>query len=203
MKADKLDIQDIKGTQSTTNNKQKQFQVRDHINVNDIVEEARIFKPQQVINKNDGLLTDDVLGRKKVFNKNSSPLDPKYIVSTKSKRMMVLGDIDGGKPKQFVKKDLRKDTKRYMRVDDIQGASPRENIVIPESLLPELHPMFQDRQEVPREMKEIGNAIKLKDRASYLMGEVLKRNLSVEDTASAASPTKAGSKYKQIHERWL
>ncbi len=41
MKADKLDIVDIKGAQSTTNHHQKKFQIRDHINVNDILEEAR------------------------------------------------------------------------------------------------------------------------------------------------------------------
>jgi hypothetical protein len=106
MKSDKLDIKDIPGSQSTTNGKQKKFQGRDHINVNDINDEAHFYKLQQVINKNDNLLTDDVLGRKKLYNKNNnSPLDPKYIVATKSRRMMVIGDIDGGKPKQFVQKD--------------------------------------------------------------------------------------------------
>jgi hypothetical protein len=108
--------------------------------------------------------------------KDSSPLDPKYVISTKSKRLMIIGDIDGGKPKQFVKSQLRKDTKRYLRVDDIQGASPTEKqTLIPENLLPESHPMFQDREVVPREMKEKGQALKAKDRASNLMSEVLKR----------------------------
>ena len=55
---------------------------------------------------------------------------------------MIIGDVDGGKPKQFVKKEVRKDTKRYLRVDDINGASPKEKTVIPEKVLPELHPMF-------------------------------------------------------------
>lgn len=119
MKANKLDIVDIPGAQSVTNPKAKIFQVRDHINVNDIIEEGKQFRPSQVINKNESLLTDEVLGKKKQYNKNNSPLDPKYIVSTQSKRMMIIGDIDGGKPKQFVKKELRKDTKRYLRVDDI------------------------------------------------------------------------------------
>jgi hypothetical protein len=62
--------------------------------------------------------------------------------------MITIGEIEGGKPKQFVKQNLRKDTKRYMRVDDIAGASPRELTMLPESTLPELHPMFQDRHEV-------------------------------------------------------
>jgi hypothetical protein len=50
--------------------------VRDNINVNDIIEELKPFKPKQVINKNDSLLTDDVLGKKKVYVKDHSPLDP-------------------------------------------------------------------------------------------------------------------------------
>jgi len=29
-----------------------------------------------------------------------------------------------------------------MRVDDIEGASPKERALLPESTLPELHPMF-------------------------------------------------------------
>lgn len=44
MKADKLDIVDIKGAQSSTNKVQKLYSIRDHINVNDINDEARIYK---------------------------------------------------------------------------------------------------------------------------------------------------------------
>jgi len=142
-RADKIDVKDIRGAQSTTNQKAKQYQMRDHINVSDIVEEGRFYKREQVINKNDSLLTDEILGKKKQYVKDHSPLDPKYVVSTKSKRMIIIGDIEGGKPKQFVKPQPRKDTKRYLRVDDIEGASPKEKqTVIPESLLPGLHPLF-------------------------------------------------------------
>ena len=121
------------------------FSVRDHINVNDIIEEGKgAFRYGQVhIDKNGPLLTDEVLGKKRYLNKNNSPLDPQYVVSTKSNRVMIIGEVDGGKPKQFVKSQLRKDTKRYMRVDDIAGASPKEHhTFIPEKQLPELHPMF-------------------------------------------------------------
>lgn len=45
------------------------------------------------INKNDSLLQDDVLGKKKLYMKEYSPLDPQYIMSTKSRRMMVIGDV--------------------------------------------------------------------------------------------------------------
>jgi hypothetical protein len=44
MKSDKLDIKDIPGSQSTTNGKQKKFQGRDNINVNDINDEAHFYK---------------------------------------------------------------------------------------------------------------------------------------------------------------
>ena len=95
-----------------------------------------------MVDKNQNLLTDEILGRKKQYIKNNSPLDPKYIMSTMSNRMMIIGDIEGGKPKQFVKPELRKDTKRYMRVSDIDGASPREVTLLPENMLHDLHPMF-------------------------------------------------------------
>jgi hypothetical protein len=52
-----------------------------------------------VPDKNIELLADDVLGKKKLYLKNSSPLDPQYVVSTKSKRMMIIGEVEGGKPK--------------------------------------------------------------------------------------------------------
>ena len=66
-------------------------------------------------------------------------------MSTKSRRIMLIGEVEGGKPKQFIKNNIRKDTKRILRVDDIIGASSKETDVIPESMLPGLHPMFQDR----------------------------------------------------------
>ena len=105
MKINKLDIVDIPGAQTATNAKQKIYSIRDHINVNDIIEEGKgAFRYGQVhIDKNGPLLTDEVLGKKKYMNKNNSPLDPQYIVSTKSNRMMIIGDVEGGKPRQFVK----------------------------------------------------------------------------------------------------
>ena len=142
MRPDRLDVKDIHGAIPTTNKHQKKYQIRDHMNVSDIVEEGRVFKKQQVIDKNDHILTDEILGKKKMYIKDHSPLEPHYIMTTKSKRMIVLGEIEGGRPKQFVKKDANKDTKRYMRVSDIVGASPKERTCIPETVLPGLHPMF-------------------------------------------------------------
>jgi len=198
LKADKLNIKDIRGTQANTSPKQKLFQVRDNINVTDILEEARPFKPQQVINKNEHLLTDDVLGRKKLYVKDHSPLEPQYIMSTKSRRIMMIGEVEGGKPKQLVRNNLRKDTKRILRVDDIIGASTKVTDVIPEALLPELHPMFQDRELVPKETKERGIALKKQGQASSLMQEVLKREAAPEKPDSDIR-----SRYKQMHQKWM
>ena len=102
-KADKLDIVDIGGAQSSTFKMAKKFSVRDHINVNDIIEEGKSpirYGVTYIPDKNDSILSDDVIGRKKHYSKgDNSPLDPKYIVTTKSKRMVILGDVEGGKPK--------------------------------------------------------------------------------------------------------
>lgn len=141
---DRIAVHDIKGAQSVTNHKAKLFSVRDHINVNDINDEGRVFKPKP-FNKNEVLLTDEILGKKRYISKEYNPLEPKYVMSTKSRRMMVLGDIDGGKPRQHVKLEQRKDTGRYLRSDDIVGAAPKPHAGLPETALPELHPMFQDR----------------------------------------------------------
>lgn len=75
--------------------------------------------------------------------------------------------------------------------------------MLPESKLPELHPMFQIREEVPREMKEIGNALKLKYRASHGMGEVLKRSGLEQDYSSKSANSDIKSRYKQLQERFL
>lgn len=67
--------------------------------------------------------------------------------------------------------------------------------------------MFQDREQVPREVKEKGIAIKLKDRASNLMHDVLKRDpvneRSTLNESRHSGGTDVRSKYKQIHEKWL
>ena len=207
--ADKLNIKDIGGAQTSTFKLAKKFSVRDHINVNDIIEEGKgpfRYGVTSIPDKNGSILSDDVIGRKKHYSKGeNSPLDPKYLVSTKSKRMIILGEVEGGKPKQFVKPQFRKDTKRYMRVDDIQGASPKERALLPESTLPGLHPMFQDRNDVRKELREIAVANKQKAVMSKGMAEALTReHLHTDDQSRLSeSPNKATSKYKQIHDKWL
>ena len=54
-------------------------------------------------------------------------------MSTKSNRKVIYGDVENSHPRQLIKRDLNKDTKRYLRVDDISGSSPRERDLIPEN----------------------------------------------------------------------
>jgi hypothetical protein len=63
-----LNIKDIGGAQSSTFKLAKKFSVRDHINVNDINEEGRgpfRYGVTSIPDKNDSILSDDVIGRKK------------------------------------------------------------------------------------------------------------------------------------------
>jgi len=67
---------------------------------------------------------------------------PTYIMSTNSNRRVLYGEVEDSHPKQLIKKEVNKDTKRYMRIDDITGTSPRERDLIPENMLPSIHPKF-------------------------------------------------------------
>ena len=54
---------------------------------------------QKMYNKNDELMRDSVLGRKKYIVKESDPLDPTYhLKSPSGRRMMEIGEIDKSKP---------------------------------------------------------------------------------------------------------
>ena len=145
---DKLDIQDIKGTQPNVNSNVKNSQTRDaNLNVLDISNEHRRFKVTQITDKNKELLTDEILGKKKVYDLSfSNPMAPTYIMSTNSNRRVLYGEVEDSHPKQLIKREVNKDTKRYMRIDDITGTSPRERDLIPENMLPSIHPKFQDRE---------------------------------------------------------
>lgn len=100
------------------------------------------MKAGHVIDKNHELMRDSILGKKKQYIKYSNPLDPNYIVSTKSNRKMIIGSIEANKPKNLIKLIINKDSKRYIRVDDIEGAYPKEFKSIPEKHLPDIHPDF-------------------------------------------------------------
>lgn len=54
------------------------------------IPEKRTLRRGDIYDKNKDLLTDDVLGKKKKFNKYHNPLDPQYIMRSASghKQMM-------------------------------------------------------------------------------------------------------------------
>ena len=69
---------------------------RDILNVSDIdgAKPRNLFK-YDIYNKNEELLKEDVIGKRKMFKKDSNPLDPTYIMRTVSgRRMFSIGEID-------------------------------------------------------------------------------------------------------------
>ncbi|CAI2370298.1 unnamed protein product [Moneuplotes crassus] len=91
----------------------------------------------------------------KVIVKDTNPLDPRYILSTKSGRKQIIGDIENSHPKKYRGRPLGVDTKRSLRTDDIIGAQPfyKKNVI----------PFFREKQ-TPQNMhnnqtisKEINN----------------------------------------------
>jgi hypothetical protein len=60
---------------------------------------------------------------------------------------MILGEIEKNKPRELIKKEIRKDTKRYLRATDIEGATAKEQSLIPESILPSIHPNYLDKDQ--------------------------------------------------------
>jgi len=100
---------------------------RDNINVTDIDgARPRSLYKYEIYNKNSELLTDDVLGRKRPYKKESDPLDPTYVMkSVSGRRMVQIGEIDRNKPKILIEQVVKKDNHRHLRTEDIAGASPK------------------------------------------------------------------------------
>jgi hypothetical protein len=68
------------------------------------------------------LLRASILGKKRHFIKNTNPLDPTYIMkSVSGRRMFAFGEIEHNKPKSFVRETVNKDSRRYLKNDDIIG----------------------------------------------------------------------------------
>ena len=80
----------------------------------------------EIYNKNEELLKDDVIGRKKHFQKDTNPVDPTYVMRTVSGRhLMQIGEVDKSKPKVLIQPIVKKDNHRHLRTEDINGASPK------------------------------------------------------------------------------
>ena len=81
-------------------------------------------KPPPINKEHYMLQTKDITEQnKKYYIKNYNPLDPRYILSTKSGRKQIIGAIDN-KPKVHSRRPQNVDTRRYLRTDDIEGAQP-------------------------------------------------------------------------------
>jgi len=121
------DIADIPGARPDAYGRLKNIHGRDYNNVNDIVGARPRFleKPPPINKKHYMMMTKDITDQdKKNIKKDYNPLDPCYILSTKSGRKQIIGAIDKNKPKHFVTNSTNKDTRRNMRTDDIAGAQP-------------------------------------------------------------------------------
>lgn len=118
---------DIPGAQPDAYGKLKFIHGRDYNNINDIegAKPAFLIKRPFVKVNDYKLMSKDVTEQnKRILKKNYNPLDPRYILSTKSGRKQIIGVIDQNKPKVFTKPTSNKDTRRYLRTDDIDGAQP-------------------------------------------------------------------------------
>ena len=63
---------------------------RDQINVQDIQgAQPKSHYKYEIYNKNEELLKDDIIGRKKHFQKETNPVDPTYVMRTVSGRHLV------------------------------------------------------------------------------------------------------------------
>ena len=92
--------QDIPGAQPDTFGKFKNIKGRDYNNISDIVgaKPSFIEKPPLYNREHYALISKDITDKKKIV-KDSNPLDPRYILSTKSGRKQVIGDIENSHPK--------------------------------------------------------------------------------------------------------
>lgn len=81
-------------------------------------------KPPPINKEHYMLQTKDITEQnRKYYIKNYNPLDPRYVLSTKSGRRQIIGPIDN-KPKVHSRRPQNVDTRRYLRTDDIEGAQP-------------------------------------------------------------------------------
>jgi len=111
----------------------KRFKGQQTNKVDDIIGESRSLTKYATYEKNADLLTDEVLGKKRAYSKNSNPVAPSYVMPSQSGRARML--IENGadnRPKVHVRDKVNKDSKRYLRSDDILGAAPKVHAGLPQ-----------------------------------------------------------------------
>ncbi|CDW73171.1 UNKNOWN [Stylonychia lemnae] len=172
LRSDNLDVSDIKGAKATY--EIMKIQTRAHnLDVSDIQNEGKPFKVRQIIDKNQELLRDEIIGKKRLYDKHSSPLNPEYIVRTTSNRKVVIGAIEQNRPRELIKKEVRKDSKRSLRLDDILGAQSKLSDLIPKDKLPNLHPTFMNKDDQQRQLVELRHEYLQRNRESNNMTQSL------------------------------
>jgi len=119
--------QDIPGAKPDAFGKLKNIHGRDYNSIEDIVGAKPSFleKPAIHRDKDYKLLTKDITeANRRHYVKDHNPLEPKYVVSTKSGRRQIIGEIERNKPTIHIRKPFNADTRRCLRTDDIDGAQP-------------------------------------------------------------------------------
>ena len=129
---DRLQIE-TPGSKPNAFGKLSQISGRDYMQTRDVDGGGpRTIKYQKGYKKpNLNLNTRDIVGASSqawISAKNVNPLDPQYEMSTKSGRRMIVGQVDGSKPKQLVPNRVARDTRRFLRTDDIPGAQPNSRM---------------------------------------------------------------------------
>jgi hypothetical protein len=76
----------------------------------------------------------------------------------------VIGQIDGNKPKQLIKVNVNKDTRRYLMNGDINGSATKEKGIVPLDRLPDLKASPEYIKNQKFELAQKRNQLKVKQR---------------------------------------
>ncbi|CAI2362478.1 unnamed protein product [Moneuplotes crassus] len=121
-----LNTQDIDGAVPDAYGRLRKINGRDYININDIKGSQSGYKIDKFANKvHFSLQTKDVTEEgKKNYKKDYNPLEPNYVMYTKSRRRkMVIKDDEKTKPRKLFTPRTRR---RNNNVNDIEGAQPKK-----------------------------------------------------------------------------
>lgn len=118
---DAIETNDIEGSKPETMYK---WQQRDVINVHDI--DGARPKPEKHYQKPNFQDPSDINAKEKDLSTRSvNPLDPVYVIRDEDGNLTTTGEIQGSKPKAWVKMD-KSTHERNLKCEDIEGAAPNE-----------------------------------------------------------------------------
>lgn len=122
---DKLNITDIPGAQVDVYKKYRMIEGREYIDTSDIrgAQPAQLKHSKPMTGPDYKLYTKDINPDKWKTKRVVDPLKPEYEMSTKSGRMMRVGQIEGSQPKIHISPE----TRRFANyVEDIDGTKPKK-----------------------------------------------------------------------------